>query len=126
MAVVGEEDPPMRRKYREMLREALGEHHKLVALEVFGGNQGTAKAELSKYLSGERGGRVFQIIEAIYKFGNREFIRRWHDERLKPHDPASTLAEIGEQLDLLEHKFELVREVAKELAEVIPLKKHMK
>ncbi len=114
----------MSKTFRQMLNEAAADQKKAVALEAgLATKAETAQSELSRILSGESNERVFRVIEAIYKFGKREYIRKWHEERLKPQDPASTLAEIGEQLDLLEHKFELVREAAKELAEVIPLKR---
>ena len=112
----------MRRTYRQMLREAVVDQHKLIALEAgLGKTESTASSELTKILSGEANTRIFRVIEAIYKFGNRGTILRWHEERLKPQDLGRMVQEVGEQLDLLEYRFTEIRDRAKDLAQVISL-----
>ena len=113
----------MRQTYLQMLREAASDLHKQIALEAgLGRSMGTACAELSKILDGQASVRAFRVIDAVYKFGNREFIKRWHEERLRPQDLGQMVAEVVEQLDLLEYRFEQIRDQAKDLAEIIPLK----
>ncbi|MFQ5506535.1 MAG: hypothetical protein ACE5F1_17330 [Planctomycetota bacterium] len=112
-------------KFRELLRDAAGSEgrQKAIAYEVFGGNEGTAKSELSKYLRGERGERAFEVIETVFKYGDKALIRTWFEQRFKPPDPVQSLSELGDQLDLFEAKVERLREQFSELADVIPLER---
>src|SRR5512139_3241900 len=61
-----------------------------------------AQAELSKYLTGERGESAFRVVAAVMKFGDRAVLRSYFDEKLREFDPsqiAERISQLGEQLD---------------------------
>ena len=109
--------------FREALREAAMGRQQLIALETFEGKPTTAESELSKYLRGERGERVFALIDNVFRFGDREILKSWMESRLAPPNAGEALARIGTQLDLFDEKIELLRQQFDALADVIPIER---
>lgn len=113
--------------FRRALADAIEGRTKVVACEAFPqATESTAKAELSKIISGERGESVFRVMEAVFKFGDRAKLRLYFDERLREVSPtqiADAVTEIGEQLGMIFDRLEEVRREMAEQAEVIPMRR---
>lgn len=109
--------PP--RELRQVLGRALSpEARRAVWREAIGGQDDTARRELDKYLTGERGETLWKILEAAFKYVDRESMRAWSQHRFEPPDPACILQEIGEQLPLIFEQVERATELLEEQRKV--------
>ena len=112
--------PP--RDLRQMLDRGLSKAgRKAVWREAIGGDDGTARRELDKYLDGERGATLWKIINAGLKFVDREELRAWAQEIASPPDPALMLEAIGKQLPLIFEDLELATELLRDARKVAKL-----
>ena len=112
--------PP--RDFRLLLDRAVPEPaRRAIWRAVFGGKDANARREYDKYMTGERGETLWNLIDEALKYADKRMLREWCDSICAPPDPGEQLAKIGEQLDLLTWRLEEAKAVLKEREQVISL-----